>query len=396
MNITFDNNINLTSHIEPMENSQIQRLCESGAGTLPHDVTCYLGKALNSEWTPESLILECLTSEQLTKLREDPYTFFIFDFGVEGYEPELYFNAMYFNCNKYNINPNKIIYVTSHLTCDYEFEKFIAKHKYKQRINIFIFSHFKEFVSNIYSPELSKYKELSFEEKLLHNRQKTTEQLNKHFISLSRKNRTHRTIMQYYISNDPILSHVCSLSQDRLNDREIYRISNATTHPINKVKAWASKLPIIVDTNRFDVNYANYIDQNMYHRTLFELVGETRGNYPGLFYSEKTFRPMLMLQPNIILGQPNCNSHLAKMGFKLYTSWFDYSFDSEANELNRIKKIIKELRRVVTHINSMSTEEKINWKFKNLGVLRHNYNMLFDRRQEQSDLYHLFLSACKH
>ena len=77
---------------------------------------------------------------------------------------------------------------------------------------------------------------------------------------------------------------------------------------------------------------------------LISLVTETfhRTN----FITEKTFRPIFLEQPFIVLGGKNQNKELLNLGFELYDEIFDYSFDSDDSLENRVQGVIDNLNRI--------------------------------------------------
>jgi hypothetical protein len=114
--------------------------------------------------------------------------------------------------------------------------------------------------------------------------------------------------------------------------------------------------PEILKFDNFQKN--RFIDDNgniLVHNNLFtdELLKPnsflnlvTESNTDVMFLSEKTWKPILLEQPFIILGCPNQNLELLKYGFKLYDEIFDYSFDSEEDLQLRVLGIIHNLNKI--------------------------------------------------
>lgn len=94
---------------------------------------------------------------------------------------------------------------------------------------------------------------------------------------------------------------------------------------------------IMTDTNLFT-------ESLLKPNSFLNLVTET--NIHVMFLSEKTWKPILLEQPFIILGSRNQNLELLKYGFKLYDEIFDYSFDSEEDLQFRVVGIINNLNRI--------------------------------------------------
>jgi hypothetical protein len=90
------------------------------------------------------------------------------------------------------------------------------------------------------------------------------------------------------------------------------------------------------------------IPPKIYNDTFISLVGETTTRLT--FFTEKTWLPMILRRPGLYINAPGSYKKLTEYGFKLYDEVFDYSFDSEPDEVTRIKLIIDNLERV-THEN---------------------------------------------
>lgn len=79
-----------------------------------------------------------------------------------------------------------------------------------------------------------------------------------------------------------------------------------------------------------------------YHLSAVEIVLESYV-LEGIFYTEKTWKPILLGKPFITIGPKNYYKKLKKMGFLLYDELFDYDFDSEKSLKNRIDNITQQI-----------------------------------------------------
>jgi len=139
-------------------------------------------------------------------------------------------------------------------------------------------------------------------------------------------------------------------------------------------------LPLVVDHNDFNNNWAiNTPYRHIHDQTLFQIVNETLVDdkkETSLFYSEKTFRPVAFFQPMLIWGQQGCNKHLKEVGYKTYEDWFDLDFDDEPNPKERYTKLLKVVEDTCKKLDSMTQEQKVDWRFKNKEVLIHNFKIM--------------------
>lgn len=269
------------------------------------------------------------------------------------------------NAITYKINPKKIFYCSANLK------------DYSDLINcipIYTLDYFQNFRNNrkeIYSNN---------------NIDSIKKTLRKKFdggicLSLSRRNRNHRVLGHFMLSNSEIANY-CIISQDKLrhidiDDKTLSKIG------VNRksIKNFLKKLPLIADHNRFDTNDPFNPLLKLHRKTIFSIVNETSNNdwnETSLFFSEKILKPIINFQPMIIWGQKNINQNLKELGFKTYESYFDLHFDSEPDNILRYKKLLDSIIPIVKSLAEKDIEEKINWRFKNKELLEYNYNVFVE------------------
>lgn len=91
-----------------------------------------------------------------------------------------------------------------------------------------------------------------------------------------------------------------------------------------------------------------------------------------LFVTEKTFRPMLYWQPQIILNSSGALQHLRDLGFETFGKYWDESYDNEPDGGKRIKMIVD----LFEQINNMTTAELHSMYHDMMPILDHNRNHL--------------------
>ena len=89
-------------------------------------------------------------------------------------------------------------------------------------------------------------------------------------------------------------------------------------------------------------------EENFYFNSncFLNLVPESTSDQ--LFFTEKTFKPILGEQAFLCYGYPNQNLYLKNYGFELYDEIFDYEFDSNPLLESRVDGIIKNLNSIKT------------------------------------------------
>lgn len=330
-------------------------------------------------------IFKFLRPKMLHYLRNKKNVYFVLDASLEGFGPINYpiIEVLYKNCKLHNISPAKIIYATSNLYDARNNHAYCLEHGIKTSIKIYQSSHFRYATGQNFRNEISVDFTLINKwnaEKYYTKRKQEFEQnyTGKYFLSLSRVVRTHRTIGHYLLYKHGIDKYGL-ISQDDLvqrgGDLQInWKHKEArnwieTDHHENydEFIKWAKTLPLTIDTEDFATNHGPNNNFDLYNKTLFEIVNETDAygyNNTQLFYSEKTFKPMINCMPFIIHGQPGANHHLKEMGFKIFDEMFDYSFDFEQDHKKRYIMMIEMLKGVIEKLNAMSKREQLDWRFQ--------------------------------
>lgn len=103
--------------------------------------------------------------------------------------------------------------------------------------------------------------------------------------------------------------------------------------------------------------------------SLFSVISETR--IDDLFYTEKTFMPILNQRPFIIQGYVGMNHYLKGLGYELFEEVIDYSFDMEEDIETRTKMMVNEIKKITTYdLNALHNQLK--------PKLEHNCKILLD------------------
>lgn len=139
------------------------------------------------------------------------------------------------------------------------------------------------------------------------------------------------------------------------------------------------KIPVEIDTQHLTMEQKEGFQtvganrKDLYLDSYFHIVSETQFNScPVPFFSEKTWRPMINLQPFIYLGNYKALEHIKKLGFKTFDKWIDESYDNELDPYNRFQLIRKEIER----LNRMELEELHKMYYEMTDILIHNQNLI--------------------
>jgi hypothetical protein len=113
-------------------------------------------------------------------------------------------------------------------------------------------------------------------------------------------------------------------------------------------------MPIILDGDKDHLmQYERLIDSDLYNNAWINVVTEswpwkgTKGEWAGINspieITEKTFKPMVQLQPFLIFGSNNSLSKLHEWGYHTFDKIFDESYDSIQSVDDRLDAIVDQL-----------------------------------------------------
>jgi hypothetical protein len=225
----------------------------------------------------------------------------------------------------------------------------------------------------------------------------TSKVRSKKFLCWNRTmNRPHRLglaylALKYNLLNDGLFSFLHSIHRDSFE-----QLSILADEPKENIKEYIDKIssmiPYEIDTQDltpegkegFQTNENNkkeyYADTYLHitSETLFDLMSTP-------FMSEKTFRPLLNLQPFIYVGNYRGLEELRRLGFKTFDGYIDESYDQEQSPKKRFALIEKEIARFA----SMSMQELHEWYYSLTDILIHNQQhfLTFDKFNPLEDFF---------
>jgi hypothetical protein len=106
-----------------------------------------------------------------------------------------------------------------------------------------------------------------------------------------------------------------------------------------------SKLPLTLDDG-IDAEQENPVfDMNVdkFYNSFLHIVAETcqtRAGGERMFFSEKIFKPMMTMQPFILLGQQHSLRALKQLGYRTFGTFLDESYDNIENDELRVEAAI--------------------------------------------------------
>ena len=281
------------------------------------------------------------------------------------------------------------------------------------KVTILKYSYFQDFPWFVYNgQDASPTKKdiiVHFMRNLVHNREVHKE---KHFLCLNRVSRAGRLLIFAVIASNRKLDSKSILSigsgdnsPKPTNKHNYVSITSpAMGEPLNKqdTESIPSRLQNFINSydwdershildNLEDTNKALSINLDFHQSTFVNIVTETLYSNKIIFFSEKIFKPIYMLQPFILIGNPHSLKELKKLGYKTFDRWWDESYDEEDKLVERVLKIEKVLKK----LSKLSTDELHVMTLAMEDTLIHNYSVLFFEPKQESLDYFNFLSFNK-
>ena len=100
----------------------------------------------------------------------------------------------------------------------------------------------------------------------------------------------------------------------------------------------------------FDNSYFSVVTEtcfyNIYQRDPRQLYLGISENEPGVFFSEKIWKPIALNHPFIVVGSVGFLQELRDRGYKTFSPFIDESYDSIVNDQERMDAIVSEIYRL--------------------------------------------------
>ena len=269
----------------------------------------------------------------------------------------------------------------------------------KSRVKILKYSYFENFPwfipPSIDRVSPTKEQLLEHAEGIINSNRKVKKE--KHFLCLNRLLRLPRLILFGTIASNPDLEEKTILSIGRqektgLIVQDIFNDNTLNIKPTDQVSNYINSYdfnnPKHILDNPDNSNKAFTINTHFHQSTFLNIVTESQEKEDTIFFSEKIFKPIYMLQPFILIGNPNSLKELQQMGYKTFSKWWDESYDEEIELVTRISKVEK----ILKELSKLSVDElhKITQEMEE--TLVHNFNrFLFDIKQETLDYLNFFI-----
>jgi hypothetical protein len=113
--------------------------------------------------------------------------------------------------------------------------------------------------------------------------------------------------------------------------------------------------------------------------SLLYLVTETVATGRRQHLTEKSFKPICLQMPFVMVGTAGSLDYLRSYGFRTFGNLWDESYDQETDDVKRIEKISQ----LLTELDSLSESERQHLFQRSIPIIKHNFNHFYGGGFEQ-------------
>jgi len=144
-------------------------------------------------------------------------------------------------------------------------------------------------------------------------------------------------------------------------------------------------LPLTLNSSP-EINTTTIIDSDveMFRNSYFSLVTETHF-FPHpikdnkylyeVFFTEKTYKPIVMKHPFILVAPAKSLHYLRQLGYKTFAPYINEMYDTIEDNEQRLLAVVAEVER----LSKQTSEEWAAWENAVASIVEHNYNVLKNR-----------------
>ena len=211
----------------------------------------------------------------------------------------------------------------------------------------------------------------------------------KKFVCFNRVPRLHRVMVIAKLLEQNLFDQgYCSLEgDDGLIDCIETFLPNSTAKHFDQFKG---KMPIRLNISSTRQNPLDIVEQDIeYHKnSYFSIVTETTfykhstlnftntNTLHSIFLTEKTYRPIVLKHPFLLVSRPYSLKYLKDLGYKTFHPFIDESYDTVGNDYVRLEKIMAEVDRLC----KFTDDQWIEWQKNIKPILEHNHKVIMSKQ----------------
>jgi len=285
----------------------------------------------------------------------------IIDMLNEGFQDDLLYSFLHGSCDRYGIPPSSLLYLSGNLLERDQYLRWAAENHVDPSVNMVSFCHW-----HYEAQRLSCDVEWEDHERIKRGNGRSIRTFN----CLNRVQRAHREYLFLRLLDADMLRHGL-VSHGELLGHDDWNHFGIGDGIVERARAC---LPMVVDDGDFSLNKAMQINPDIYLRSWISVVTETHAldDPRNLFLSEKICKPMLALQPFMVLGHPGTLERLRGMGYRTFPGLIDESYDHR-DLIARTDMVINNLRMLTV------VRDKWAWLETCRDACLHNRRVLLSR-----------------
>jgi hypothetical protein len=260
---------------------------------------------------------------------------------------------------KYSLNSDDVIMITANMQAKDRQYELISRGIIEDNFTVYPYSYFEHNIWFHYGKKLNIFTKNSLSN-IFYNMLQNNKTIKKniHFLNFNRVPKLHRLLLFAELNLNENLKgkSITTLGGTPEMDSDEYskiisvNIPNEYKHSKEKLfefyKTYDSKKHSTYDVEDLENNKAGIFNKEAHGRSFLNIISESMVDNTTIFFSEKTFKPILACQPFIMCGNPHSLKKLKELGYMTFDRWWDESYDDEINFIKRMEKIIDVLEEI--------------------------------------------------
>ena len=201
-------------------------------------------------------------------------------------------------------------------------------------------------------------------------------QSNKLYINLNRVAREHRCSLLQAIIDNGMINDGYTTWANTGNAYARYLLE----HPDSTINNYNYDILDVADITT--ANPTAIIPLEYCKQSFMYIVTETHINIEQLFISEKSYKPISIGMPFMILGNPGTLDLLHTKGYITFNKWFDETYDQVLPLDKRIKIMMENL----DYIKGLTDQQRIDLRQEMMPICRHNLEVYKMHQRKNSYL----------
>jgi len=119
-------------------------------------------------------------------------------------------------------------------------------------------------------------------------------------------------------------------------------------------------------------SYFSIVTETIFYKSVDDDNKDQYHHIGGLFFTEKTCRPLMLKHPFILAGREHSLKTLRDLGFRTFHPFINEDYDNEINDDKRLDMIVAEVER----LSSFTDNEWITWQTNIKDIVEHNFKLV--------------------